>query len=107
MSQRNEKIGNLIKELAARFLNEESNRTSLVTVTDCSTSSDLKRATVFFTVLPTDKEEVVLEFAKRKRTDFRNFIKKNMKSKLIPFIDFAIDKGEKNRQKIDGLLREK
>jgi ribosome-binding factor A len=107
MTQRNEKINNLIKELAANFLNKESNKTSLVTVTDCSTSQDMKRATIFFTVLPDSKENAMLEFAKRKRTEFRDFLKKNMKSKLIPFIDFAIDQGEKNRQKIDELLREK
>jgi len=30
-----------------------------------------------------------------------------MEIKIIPFIDIEIDKGEKNRQKIDELLREK
>jgi ribosome-binding factor A len=107
MSLRNEKVTNLIKELAAQFLSRESNRTSLVTVTDCATSPDLKKATIFFTVLPTEKEHDALEFSKRKRSELREFLKKNMKSKMIPFIDFAIDNGEKNRQRIDELLREK
>lgn len=107
MSLRNEKVANLIKELAAQFLSRESNRTSLVTVTDCTTSPDLKKATIFFTVLPTEKEHDALEFSKRKRSELREFLKKNMKSKMIPFIDFAIDNGEKNRQRIDELLREK
>lgn len=107
MAERKEKVENLIKELAAKFLSRESNRTSLVTITDCHASPDLKRATIFMTVLPAEKENNALDFAKRKRADFRDFLKKNMKSKLIPFIDFAIDAGEKNRQKIDELLREK
>ncbi|HPS21303.1 MAG TPA: ribosome-binding factor A [Candidatus Paceibacterota bacterium] len=107
MAERKEKVSNLIKELAARFLSKESNRTSLVTVTDCHASSDLKRATIFITVLPASKEKSALDFTKRKRAEFRDFLKKNMKSKLIPFIDFEIDTGEKNRQKIDELLREK
>jgi len=105
MTQRNEKVRNLIKELSAQFLGRENNRTSLITVTDCNTSPDLKKATIFFTVLPTSKEHDALEFSKRKRSELREFLKKNMNIKIIPFIDFAIDNGEKNRQKIDELLR--
>ena len=105
MTQRNEKMANLIKELSAQFLNRENNQTSLITVTACTTSPDLKRATVFITVLPESKENGALGFAKRKRGELREFLKKNLKIKIIPFLDIQIDKGEKNRQKIDELLR--
>ena len=107
MSDRTEKVANVIKELSAEFLGRENNRTSLITVTSATASPDLKRATVFITVLPDNKEDEVLEFVKRKRSELRDILKKNMAVKNIPFIDFAIDKGEKNRQKIDELLREK
>jgi ribosome-binding factor A len=105
MNQRNEKIANQIKELAAQFLGRENNRTSLITVTSSTTSPDLKRATIFITVLPTDKEKPALDFVKRNLKDMREFLKKNMPIKIIPFLDVAIDLGEKNRQKIDELLR--
>lgn len=105
--ERNEKIANLIKELSAKFLGKENNRTSLITVTSCNTSPDLKRATVFITVLPEEKEHDALDFAKRKRGELREFLKKNLQIKTIPFIEIAIDKGEKNRQKIEELLRQK
>jgi ribosome-binding factor A len=105
MTQRNEKVANIIKELAAQFLNRENNRTSLVTVTGCNTSPDLKRATILITVLPNNKETEVLNFVKRNLKDLREFLKKNMPIKVIPFLDVAIDQGEKNRQKIDELLR--
>ena len=105
MAQRNEKVANQIKELAAQFLGRENNRTSLLTVTDCTTSPDLKKATIFITVFPATKEEVVLNFIKRNLGDLREFLKKNMPIKIIPFLDVAIDQGEKNRQKIDELLR--
>lgn len=105
MTQRNEKIAQMVKELAAEFLGRENNRTSLISVTSCNTSPDLKRATIFITVLPTDKEHGALDYAKRKRADLREFLKKNMATKIIPFIDIEIDKGEKNRQRIDELLR--
>lgn len=107
MTNRNEKVANYIKELAAEFLGRENNRTSLITVTSATCSPDLKRATIFITVLPNSKEKSALEFVKRKRGELREFLKKNMQTKMIPFIDIAIDLGEKNRQKIDELLREK
>ena len=105
MLQRNEKIANLIKELGAQFLERESNNTSLITVTSCTVSPDTKRATIFITVLPDEKEAGALEFVKRKRKDLREHLKKNIKIKIIPFVDIQIDRGEKNRQKIDELLR--
>lgn len=101
------KVANLIKELGAQFFGRENNKTSLITITACSVSPDMKRATLFMTVFPDAKEHDALEFVKRKRSELREFLKKNMKIKTIPFIDIAIDLGEKNRQKIDELLLEK
>ena len=108
MTQRNEKVGNLIKELAAQFLgrnNDRNNRTSLITVMSANVSPDLKRATIFITVLPDSKEKPALDFVKRQLKKMREFLKKNMPIKTIPFLDVMIDQGEKNRQKIDELLR--
>ncbi len=99
MTQRNEKISNLVKELAATFLGRENNRTSLITVTSCTTSPDMKNGTIFITVLPESKEHDALEFTKEKSRIERLF-KENMKTKIIPFINIEIDRGEKNRQKL-------
>ena len=103
--ERNTRIANQIKELAAQFLGRENNRTSLITVTSATCSPDMKWATICITVLPITKEKLALEFVKRRRKDLREFLKKNMPIKIIPFIDIVIDEGEKNRQKIDELLR--
>lgn len=105
MNQRNEKIANNIKELSAQFLGRENNKTSLITVTSVSCSPDLKNATILITVLPTSKEESALYFVKRQLGDLREFLKKTMAIKTIPFLEAKIDQGEKNRQKIDELLR--
>jgi len=107
MPRREEKVANLIKELSAVFLERESNLTSLLTVTSASISPDLKNATILITVLPEEKENEALEFAKRKRGDLREYLRENLKTKNIPFLDIALDRGEKNRQKIDELLRKK
>ncbi|MBU6430942.1 MAG: ribosome-binding factor A [Patescibacteria group bacterium] len=104
MKKRDEKLKNLIKEAAAKFLNIESNRVSMATVTGAQVSKDGKYATILFTVFPSEKEKAVLDFAKRKRTEFRDFAKKNIRAGRIPFFDFEIDAGEKHRQKIDSIL---
>lgn len=100
-------MANEIKELAALFLERESNRTSLITVTDCSASSDLKRATLFISVLPVSEEAKALEFVHRNLGALRKSLKEKMPMKMIPFLEVKIDQGEKNRQKIDELSREK
>lgn len=107
MSDRTDKVSNLIKEKTALFLNRENNGTSLITVTSATVSPDLKKATIFITVLPDKFENTALLFAKRKRPEIREFLKKHMMTKVIPFIEIEVDRGEKNRQKIDELLRAK
>ena len=58
------------------------------------------------TVFPEIHEKTALEFAKRKRSEFKEFVKENSKLGRIPMMDFEIDFGEKNRQKIDSLLNQ-
>ncbi|MEK7150273.1 MAG: ribosome-binding factor A [Patescibacteria group bacterium] len=105
MSQRDEKLRDMIKEAAAKFLNVESNRVSLMTVTNVMLTKNNKHATIFFTVFPNNKEKAALDFVKRKRGEFRDFAGENIRVGRIPFFDFEIDNGEKHRQKIDALLK--
>ncbi|GMQ95231.1 MAG: hypothetical protein BMS9Abin13_344 [Patescibacteria group bacterium] len=105
MTLRQEKVAEVLKRITAQFLQIESGRQSLITVTNCRISPDLRKATVFISVLPEDKEEVVLKFVKRKRTDLRDYLKSHTRLKVLPFIDIQIDLGEKNRQKIDELSK--
>ncbi len=97
----------IIRDLSARFLNEEGNGASLITVTGVEMSKDEKYANIFFTVFPDAQEKTALEFAKRKRSEFKSFVRQNSTLGRIPFFDFCLDLGEKNRQKIDSLLNQK
>jgi len=105
MPERNEKIANKVKELAAEFLSRAGNRSSLITVTSANCSPDLKNATIYITVLPENKEQAALMFVKRNLGEFRDYLKENLSTKTIPFLEVELDLGEKNRQKIDELLR--
>src|SRR3989344_6223071 len=104
MTNREQKITEILHNLGARFLTLNSNGSSLLTVTRAELTEDGKHATIFFTVFPDRLEKTALEFAKRKRREFKEFVKENSKLGRIPLLDFEIDLGEKNRQKIDNLL---
>lgn len=103
-NKRNERMKSLLKDLAGKFLQINSNGTSLLTVTDVMLSKDAKYATIFFTVLPDEKTEEALNFTKRNRTEFSHFVKENSRIGFLPKFDFKIDLGEKHRQKIDELF---
>jgi ribosome-binding factor A len=44
------------------------------------------RATIFFTVLPEEKEEGALGLAKRKRAEFRDFFAGKARVRALPFL---------------------
>lgn len=100
---RSDRIVTIIKNAAAEFMQRESNGASLITITDVRLSNDEKYANILFTVLPEDKEAPALEFAKRMRSEFKQYIKSHTKLGRIPLFDFQIDMGEKHRQKIDKI----
>lgn len=106
MSQRIEKVQELLRQEAATYLSQNSNKQSLITVTRASVSKDLKNATVYLTVYPEDQQQIALDFCNRKGGEFKEYIKSRLKMKRIPFVTFDIDYGEKNRQRIDEISPE-
>jgi ribosome-binding factor A len=101
---RGEKIANHIRELAALYIEREGGNTSMITVTRVLLSPDNKKAKIMISVLPREKENAAYGFIKRNLGDLRKYITKGLKVNPIPFLEVAIDEGEKNRQKIDDLL---
>lgn len=96
----------LLRELAAEFFSREAGGRSLMTVTDATISPDFKRATIYFTTIPASEEERALEFAKRKRTELRDYLGTHAKLRALPVLEVKIDEGERNRQRIDELLKQ-
>ncbi|MDO8493482.1 MAG: ribosome-binding factor A [bacterium] len=104
--KRENRISARFMTLAAEFLARESAGHALLTVTGISASRDNKNVTVLITVFPDKYEEQALSFAKRQRSDFREYVKvKAVGLGRYPIFDFAIDMGEKNRQHIDSLIQ--
>lgn len=106
IKHKDEKAASLITRFAAEYFCLESNKDSLITVIKTDIFDRGRRALVFFTVLPREKEEASLEFARRRRRDFRQFIMDKKSFGFVPNIDFCIDEGEHNRQRIDELINE-
>lgn len=99
-----ERMQQIIKELASEFLSKESNRQSLVTVTNVAFSTRSKEATIFISVLPDHKAAAALDFAQRKKVELRSYIKEKSRLSILPFLHIELDFGEKNRQNVDTAL---
>lgn len=104
-SQKDEKIKEALRELAAEFFSRESNRQSLITVTDVRIMGRGSRAVILVTVLPESEEKGALEFIHRRLTEFREYVMEHVKMMRVPYFDVEIDAGEKNRQRIDEIGR--
>lgn len=93
-----------IARKAGEYISMEAEANPLITVTRVDLAPDFSQAMILVSVLPEDGEEAALNFLKRHRTDFRSWIAHERNFKRIPFFDFAIDFGEKNRRDIEGVL---
>lgn len=104
-SERQLKIEQEVLGRAQDFFQRESSGASMITVTRSEVSRDMKHGTIFITVLPEDKEDAAINFAKRMRSELRHYIMKRLPIKVIPFFEVEIDYGEKNRLHVESLLR--
>lgn len=99
-----EKIGEMIHRLASKFVLEEGSGASLLTITRVELSPTGKEAKVFFTTLPENQEDTALKFLERKSNEFKRYVRDESRIGIIPHIDFKIDYGERNRQRLDELM---
>jgi len=104
--QKEQKMKEVLRELASEFLMRESNRTSLITITGVELFSRGARAKILFTVLPENQEAAALDFFTRRLGDLREYVQNHARMMRVPFFEATIDIGEKNRQRIDEIERE-
>ena len=104
-TERQLKVEQQVLGIAQDFFQRESSGLSLMTITRVDITRDMKNGTVFMTVLPEDKEDSAINFAKRMRSELRHYVMKRLPVKVIPFFEVEIDYGEKNRLHVNELLR--
>jgi ribosome-binding factor A len=105
-NDRHTRRADLLKELAAQFIQHEANSDPMITVTSVDLSPDMRRLIIFVTTIPDGKEQDALVFLKRNATELRNYYKKHARTKHIPHLEFMVDAGEKHRQHIDQISAE-
>jgi ribosome-binding factor A len=103
-NHKDDRAKEIIRQLAADFIQQESNNQSMITVTNVSTNRDMSQVTIFVTAFPEHKQTAVIDFLKRNRSEFKHYVKQNSKLARIPQFDFEIDFGEKSRQRIEEIL---
>lgn len=105
-SRRQNKVSEEIAHKAGEFLvaNVRAGG-ALTTVTRADISPNLRNVTIFVSILPKSREEEMMVTLKRLRTDFHDYLKEKMVIRDVPTVDFQLDLGEENRQRIDELTR--
>ncbi len=107
MSQRTQRIGDLIRAELAELLRREMNdpRVALASVTRVEVSADLKHADVRVSVLG---EEQGREEAVRALVHARGFLRRELAGRLslrvTPELHFSLDRGAEHSQRISDLL---
>ncbi|HWC58030.1 MAG TPA: ribosome-binding factor A [Candidatus Paceibacterota bacterium] len=94
-----------IKEILAPYIERESNRSALLTITRVTLSDRGKKALLYLSVLPETAEKDALGFLKRKRSTMRELLMEHLRIATIPFVDVTIDTGAKALHTIETLLR--
>ncbi len=106
--KRSVRVSDLIREEVADIvMNKIKHKTfGFITITGAKMTSDLRNATVYFSVLNEDEQMKTL----RKLNESKSFIKRELGSRLrmkfIPTIKFELDQGVEYGKKIDKLLGE-
>ena len=98
-------MNEILHRLAAEFVRDEATGASLLTITRVEVSPTGKEAKIYFTTLPESQEDTALKFLVRKTPEFKTYIRDHSRINFVPFVDFKIDYGERNRQRLDELTK--
>jgi ribosome-binding factor A len=101
-----EKIREIIQRQAAEFVRDISGKSSLITITRVDLSQTGKEAKILFTTIPESEEDTAEKFLSRKSGELKRLMISNSKIGNVPSISFKIDRGERNRQRLDELSGE-
>ncbi len=87
----NAKVAAALKHTAAAFVNRESNRRSLITVTRVELDVRGRVATIFVSIYPEEQARAALDFLNRSREDFSAFVREQISMRALPRFLFLQD----------------
>ncbi len=85
------KVTSALLHAAAEFVNRESNRRSLITVTRVEMDDRGRGATIYISVFPDTQAKAALDFLSRSREDFRDYVREHIKMRGLPMFTFQQD----------------
>ena len=100
------RVGRAVETIAheaAIFIKDVAGPESLITVTRALPTGRGERITVFVSVFPEERESSALAFLARQREAFSDHLKAHVRIAPLPRVDFELDRGEKNRLRLDEL----
>ncbi len=102
---RGEKLNMLMRDELGKIIDRQIDfpEGSLVTITRVHTSSDLRYATVFLSVMNAD-EQNVLEMLAKNVYDIQQQLNRKLRMRPVPKIRFAIDEEEVRREQVEQSL---
>jgi ribosome-binding factor A len=91
MGKKEDRLASALHTVAAEFINRESNRKSLITVTHVDWPEGEKQARVFVSVFPQKDTHAAMDFLKRQHDHFMSYLKKSVKLHMLPYVSFLPD----------------
>jgi len=106
--KRSDRVGDLIREEVADIImyKLKDPRIGFVTVTGADLTPDLKSARIFVSILKEEDREQTLEILNASKNFIRSALRKRLKMKIIPTVEFRLDTSIEYGFKIDKLLKE-
>ncbi|MCX6739913.1 MAG: ribosome-binding factor A [Candidatus Parcubacteria bacterium] len=108
MSQRIERINELLKQELGRFIREDIDlpAEAFVTVTEVNTTPDMKVAKIIVTIFPENIRGSILKILQKNSRRLHELLKKELTTKFIPNLTFQIDEQEIFANKVNQILDE-
>ncbi len=106
MIDRKARVEDEVRKAVANYIEQESNRDALISVTRVILADKMNNGTIYISVLPESKEQAVIFFLTRNGSAVKQFLRKKIPYLRSMFLEFIIDEGEKNRLRLDELSRE-
>jgi ribosome-binding factor A len=106
---RKERIAEVVREVAAETILFELRdpRVKLVTVTRAEVSGDLQHATVYVSVMGSEREQQLTLHGLTAAAGFiQSRLADRLQTRFTPVVKFVLDRGLKNAQEVTRLLKE-
>lgn len=107
MNLRIQKINELLKQEIGNIILKELdlNRDTMVTITEVSTSPDLRQAKAKTSIMPVLMAEKILKILNSQGYILQKLLNRKLNMKMIPKITFILDRSEEKTSRIEQLLK--